>query len=167
MLARDAAASRAIGRKGDCTPSATEFAGFLAERSGDEGGLAALADTSLASRFCTWKGRSGRRYVFSVYSDPGCPAFRDALLLAVVRDRDGRRRAISICDTGPFPELVVSQVERDARELGAGLEFHLHLLARSRAERSAALVDLGARGAPFTDPAERQGGDKLGPGPLK
>ena len=147
MLVSDEEESSVIWRKDDCASSAPEFVGFRSDGSGDGGGLAALADTSLASRFCTWKGRSGRRYVFSVYPAPGCPAFRDALLLAVVRDRDGRRRAISICDTGPFPELAVARVEREADEYGRGVEFHLHLLARSRAERIAALADLGGRTA--------------------
>lgn len=167
MLAKDAAAPGTIGPKSDSSPSATEFARFRPCEVGQGRGLAALADTALASRFCTWKGRSGRRYVFSVYPGPRCPAFRDALLLAAVRDNDGRRRAISICDTGPFPEVAVSRFERHARDFGAGLEFHLHLLARSLAERSAAILDLGARAAPPPDAASRRVGDKLDPKPLK
>ena len=150
MLARDIAAFSAIGRGNDRTPPVTQFASRRVGQGGG-GGLAALADTPLASRFCTWNGRSGQRYVFSVYPAPGCPAFRDALLLAVVRDRDGRRRAVSICDTGPFPESILSRVERDIGESGGGVEFHLHLLARSRAERSATLLDLDVPTAPSAD----------------
>jgi hypothetical protein len=53
--------------------------------------LGALADTPLASRFCSWPGRSGRRYIFSVYLGSECPAFCHAVLLAAARDDAGRR----------------------------------------------------------------------------
>jgi hypothetical protein len=103
---------------------------------------AALAGTPLASRFCYWEGFSGRRYVFSVYEASDCPAFCNAVLLPVVRDGARRRRTASIFDTGAFPESVVARVEREFSAFGPNLEFHLHLLARSPAEREAALVDL-------------------------
>jgi hypothetical protein len=111
---------------------------------GDHGGMAlvALADTPLASRFCSWPGRSGRRYIFSVYLSSECPAFCDAILLAAVRDDTGRRRALSIVETGPFPEPVLLRVQRDSRDYGSRLEFHLHLLAPSAAKRQSALADL-------------------------
>jgi hypothetical protein len=104
--------------------------------------LAALAGTSIASRFCSWIGLSGRRYVFSVYPASDCPAFRDAILLAAVRDMTGQRRAILVRDTGAFPEPVVAKAQRELRAFGLGLELHLHLLAASPAERAAAVADL-------------------------
>ncbi len=102
-------------------------------------GLAALADTPLASRFCAWPGISRRRYVFSVYPSSECPAFCDAVLLTVVRDEIGRRRVVSIVDTGRFPEPVLLRAKRDLRAYAAKLEFHMHLLAASAAGREAAL----------------------------
>jgi hypothetical protein len=107
--------------------------------------LAALADTPLASRFCSWPGLSGRRYIFSVYPSSDCPAFCHAILLAAVRDDTGRRRAFSIVETGPFPEPVLLRVQRDLRDYGSGLEFHLHLLASSAAKRRSTLTDLTGR----------------------
>jgi hypothetical protein len=104
--------------------------------------LAALAGTPLAQRFCSWTGLSGRRYVFSVYPASDCPAFCDAVMLAAVRDDAGRRRVLSVRDTGAFPEPVVARAERDFRAYGASLEFHLHLLASSPAELAAAVADL-------------------------
>jgi hypothetical protein len=104
--------------------------------------LAALADTPLASRFCAWPGISGRRYVFSVYPSTECPAFCDAVLLVVVRDEVGRRRVVSIVETGRFPEPVLLRAARDFRAHAAKLEFHMHLLAASAADRAAALADL-------------------------
>jgi hypothetical protein len=104
--------------------------------------LAALAGTPISSRFCSWIGLSGRRYVFSVYPASKCPAFREAVLMAVIRDMTGQRRAVLVCETGAFPDPVVAKTQCRLRAFGAGLEFHLHLLAGSPAERSATVADL-------------------------
>jgi hypothetical protein len=104
--------------------------------------LAALAGTLFSSRFFSWAGLSGRRYVFSVYPALACPAYCNAVMLAAVRDGAGRRRVVSVRDTGAFPEPVVARAERELRAFGAGLEFHLHLLASSLAEREATVADL-------------------------
>ena len=108
--------------------------------------LKALAGTPIASRFCSWIGQSGRRYVFSVYPASECPAFPDAVLMAVVRDMTGRRCVVSVGDTGAFPEPVVARVQRELRAFGPGLELHLHLLAASPAERAATVADLAVVG---------------------
>jgi hypothetical protein len=104
--------------------------------------LAALAGTPISSRFCSWIGLSGRRYIFSVYPASDCPAFRDAVLLAVVRDMTGQRRAILARETGAFPEPVVAEAQHDLKAFGPALELHLHLLATSPADRAAAVADL-------------------------
>jgi hypothetical protein len=104
--------------------------------------LAALEGMPISSRFCSWVGLSGQRYVFSVYPALECPAFRDAVLLAVVRDMTGQRRVVSVCETGPFPEPVVAKAQRELRAFGPGLEFHLHLLATSPAEQAVTVADL-------------------------
>jgi hypothetical protein len=108
----------------------------------DGGALAALAGMPFASRFCSWAGLSGRRYVFSVYSASTCPGFCHAVLLAAVRDRSGGRRVVCVRDTGAFPEPVVARAQREFRALGPGLEFHLHLLPSSAADRAATIADL-------------------------
>jgi hypothetical protein len=104
--------------------------------------LAALAGTSISSRFCSWIGLSGQRYVFSVYPASECPAFRDAVLLGAVRDMTGERRAVLVRDTGGFPEPVVAKAQRELAAFGLGVELHLHLLPASHAERAATLADL-------------------------
>src|SRR5580693_6028567 len=100
---------------------------YSAER--DALGLVALADTPLASRFCSWAGLSGRRYIFSVYPWSECPAFCHAVLIAAVSDKFGRRRSVSIFDTGVFPEPVLMQAKRDLGSHNGRLEIHMHLLA--------------------------------------
>ncbi len=104
--------------------------------------LAALAGTPFSSRFFSWAGLSGRRYVFSVYRASACPAYCDAVMVAAVREDSGRRRVVSVRDTGEFPEPVVARAEHELRAFGPGLEFHLHLLASSPEEREATLADL-------------------------
>ena len=104
--------------------------------------LKALAGMPISLRFCSWIGQSGRRYVFSVYPASECPAFPDAVLMAVVRDMTGRRCAVSVRDTGAFPEPVVASAQRELRAFGPGVELHLHLLAASSAERAATVADL-------------------------
>ena len=104
--------------------------------------LAALAGMPFASRFCSWIGLSGQRYVFSVYPASTCPAFCDAVLLTAVRDMTGQRRVVSVHETGAFPEPVVAKAQRELRAFGPGVEFHLHLLAASPAERAATVADL-------------------------
>jgi hypothetical protein len=104
--------------------------------------LAALAGMPFSRRFWSWTGLSGRRYVFSVYPASTCPAFCHAVLLAAVRDGAGRLRVVSVCDTGAFPEPVIARAQREYRACGPGLEFHLHLLPSSPADRAVTLSDL-------------------------
>jgi hypothetical protein len=103
--------------------------------------LAALAGEGLERQFRSWRGRSGRRYVCSVYDPATCPPYEHALLMVAAVAPDDARRLLSIVDTGCFPEIVLAGAVEAARA-GAPVEFHLHLLARSRAERAAILSDL-------------------------
>jgi hypothetical protein len=123
---------------------ATGWTAAMSDRQDQKRGssLAALDGMPISSRFCSWVGQSGQRYVFSVYSPFECPAFRDAILLAAVRDMTGQRRIVSVRETGAFPEPVVAEIQREFRVFGPGLEFHLHLLARSPTERAAIVADL-------------------------
>ena len=112
--------------------------------------FAALSQTALASRFAPWAGLSGKTYVFSVYTPSACPAFCDAILMAVARNDRGERRILRAVDTGDFPEPILARVVQEVSSLDEQIEFQVHLLARSPAERRAALADLQAACA---DPA--------------
>jgi hypothetical protein len=128
-------------------PTRLEPRGYLHDAERDGMKLVALAGTPLASRFCSWAGLSGRRYIFSVYPWSECPPFCHAVLLAAVRDEAGRRQALSVFDTGAFPEPALLRARRDLGAYGARLEFHLHLLASSAAERESVLADLAVHSA--------------------
>ena len=123
-------------------PTAPHFAETEAEP------LAALADEPLSPRFCAWRGASGRRYIASVYEARACPAYCDAALIAVAANCHGERRIVALADTGAFPEPVVARLTQTLAPAAERLEFHLHLLAATSAERRAALDDLAAA-APY------------------
>jgi hypothetical protein len=96
---------------------------------------------SLAERrFTAWRGRSGRRYVASVFSvdDAHALGFTDAVLLAV----SSERQIIAARDSGPFGvEAALGRWQRSVMEAGA-CEIHVHLLAEDGLSRRAALLDL-------------------------
>jgi hypothetical protein len=109
--------------------------------------LSVLAGDSLAGRFRHWRGASGRRYIFSVYDQASCPAYDDAILIVATIDARGERRIVFIADTGVLPELALTQASRMTAALESPVEFHVHLLAVSRAERMATINDLGPAGS--------------------
>jgi hypothetical protein len=103
--------------------------------------LAALRATALEHLFQSWRGRSGRRYICSVHRVADEAAF-DC----------GRAVIVAVRRTSSAPEIAfVFQPARDgcafaawaeqARRCGA-TEFHVHLLAETRAARDAVADDL-------------------------
>ena len=91
-------------------------------------------------RFTAWRGRSGRRYVASIFAvgDEHALGFTDAVLLAVSADR----RILAARDSGPFGvEAALTRWQRAIAAAGAA-EIHVHLLAEDGVSRRAALLDL-------------------------
>jgi hypothetical protein len=91
-------------------------------------------------RFTAWRGRSGRRYVASVFtvSDDHALGFTDAVLLAVSPDR----QILAARDSGPFGvEAALTRWRQAVTQAGAR-EIHVHLLAEDGMSRRAALLDL-------------------------
>ena len=96
-----------------------------------------LLDAELARRFCYWRGRSGRRYIHTIYDAASCPPLPGALYLAVAGGADGGKRVLAAGRFPPFFELMPSLPE-------GCTEVHAHLLAASAAEARLALQDLKA-----------------------
>jgi hypothetical protein len=107
--------------------------------------LRALAGEALAARFRFWRGASGRRAIFSIFDRQSCPAYEHVVAMIVRRDPDGERRIMFIGDTGCFPELALARAAKEIPVAGE-IEFHLHMLATSRAERNAMIADLAQAG---------------------
>ncbi|MGE7471367.1 hypothetical protein ACQKLX_18130 [Bosea sp. NPDC003192] len=91
-------------------------------------------------RFTAWRGRSGRRYVASVFAvqDGHALGFSDAVLLAVSPER----KIVAARDSGPFGIDAALTRWRDAAAMAGASEIHVHLLAEDSAGRRAALCDL-------------------------
>jgi len=97
-------------------------------------------------RFTAWRGRSGRRYVASVFAidDSHALGFTDAVLLAISPDR----RVVAARDSGPFGiEAALGRWQRAVAAAGAA-EIHVHLLAEDGLSRRAALLDLMPEASP-------------------
>ncbi len=109
----------------------------------DSGAPDALGD-ELQGRFIYWRGRSGQRYLHTVYAVDALPEFADAVVILARRDRRGRRRALSILTLGATPGSVTrAQLLATAAECGAS-EAHVHLLAGTEDEQRHVLLDLVA-----------------------
>jgi hypothetical protein len=91
-------------------------------------------------RFTAWRGRSGRRYVATVFpvADDHALTFSDAVLLAVSPERS----IVAARDSGPFGVEAALKRWREAVMRAGAREIHVHLLAEDGLGRRAALLDL-------------------------
>ena len=108
----------------------------------DNAPLLTLAGDALGTRYRCWRGASVRRYVFSVYSPQTCPAYGHAVIMVVAVRPDSDRKIVFLADTGCFPEMELAKTSREWWIAGSGIEFHVHLLAATPADRRAVMADL-------------------------
>ena len=101
--------------------------------------LRALAEGALSARFRSWRGASGKRYVFSVYDRRSCPVYGDAVLVVASTLADDGGKIVFVVDTGCFPDMIVANA---AAKFGDATEFHVHLLADSPEARRALIADI-------------------------
>lgn len=101
--------------------------------------LAALSGNPLAGRFHNWRGASGRRYICTIFADRAQTGdFADALILNVRRDADGGRSLLGIAGSdATLAKGVCSQ-----GPAACANEWHVHLMAATRAAREEAMADL-------------------------
>ncbi len=113
--------------------------------------LDCLAGAALGSRFHSWRGASGRRYICSLFPVRagaelgGLPEFDEAIALAVSRDGEGRRRRIAVLDLSWRDGRFAGDLRAAGDAVSAGAsEWHIHLLAGDACARQAAIADLSA-----------------------
>jgi hypothetical protein len=100
-----------------------------------------LRDSDAADRFWYWRGKSGRRYIHSVYSVATCPPLPGAVYVAVKRT-GALRTALSV---DRFPSVLDDRAgaKLRARIAACGAEeVHVHLLAGSEIEAETIRADL-------------------------
>lgn len=102
------------------------------------------AEASFAQAFHYWRGASGRRYLHSVYTLVGCPAFPQANYILVHRHADGTRTPLLFGQTKDDAiSLNLAHLRHQGAKLGAN-EVHIHLLTETVEERAQAEADLTA-----------------------
>jgi hypothetical protein len=99
--------------------------------------LGSLFPVGLARRFHRWKGRSGRRYIVSVYPASSAPDYAEAVVIAVRRTPAGRH-ILGVAAVEPGRERPALPAEAD--------EIHFHLLAEDPGSRRAVAEDLDGEG---------------------
>lgn len=94
------------------------------------------------SRLREWVGFSGRRYLHIVYGLVECPSVPKVNYTLVRRDPQGRETILRVGRAShEAPTLNLAQIRQEGALLGAN-EVHLHVLARSEAERVMVEFDL-------------------------
>jgi hypothetical protein len=100
------------------------------------------AEAPFNHAFHYWRGRSGQRYLHTVYSLIGCPALPQANYILVRRDDDGTREALAFGQTKDDAMSVnLAHLRHEGAKLGAN-EVHIHLLADTASERNQVETDL-------------------------
>lgn len=111
--------------------------------------LGCLSGGALASRFHSWRGRSGERYVFTVYPvdrediSAGLPDLDSAVVIGVAFDGRRERVRVAIFEAGWGDGRLTRGDSAIEAALAAGArEWHVHLLATSAEARRAVIRDL-------------------------
>jgi hypothetical protein len=112
--------------------------------------LASLAGGDLAERFHSWRGRSGRRYICSVFrvehhsENAGLPDFEAAIVLAVKTDVAGNRQVVGFCQCEHGFGPVARRTFASAAIAAGAQQWHVHLLTADPQKRRAAIEDIEA-----------------------
>lgn len=100
-----------------------------------------------------WVGASGRQYQHLVYGLIECPLAPKANYVLARRDNDGRVLVLKVGRAShDAPTLNRAQLRHEAALLGAN-EVHLHVQARTEAERILIEFDLAAAASVSCEPA--------------
>jgi hypothetical protein len=112
--------------------------------------LASLVGGELSERFHAWRGRSGRRYICSVFpvdrrdSEAGLPDFAEAIVIAVKTDAFGQRRVVGFCQCEHGAGPVARHAFVSAAIAAGAQQWHIHLLTADPQKRRAAIEDIEA-----------------------
>jgi hypothetical protein len=111
--------------------------------------LASLAGGDLEGRFHAWHGRSGRRYICSVFpvdlqaADAGLPEFAEAIVIAV-GEYGGARRVVAFLQCADGASAGARQAFVAAALKAGARQWHVHLLLAAPRKRRAAIADIEA-----------------------
>lgn len=115
-----------------------------------------IRETGLQDHFRYWRGRSGKRYLFSIVDMQALEDYTSAVVLLVARRGDQETiLASGMIDRQGYPDLDLAReiarftqalLRRQPHRPGAAylpsLEAHIHLLSDTGTDRAATLCDL-------------------------
>lgn len=104
--------------------------------------VSALGDLPVGGAFRYWRGKSGRRYLHTVYSLAEWPGYASANVMFVRRMADDRQ-VLWVGQTFAADGNETLALLKRMRRMGAN-EVHIHLLAGSNRARDAVEKDLRA-----------------------
>jgi hypothetical protein len=98
-----------------------------------------------AARICYWRGASGEKHLFTMYSLIDCPPLPQSAYILVTRDEDGHRTAAHVgVASEDAPTLNLAAIRQRGAQLGVN-EVHVHFLAASDEARMLVACDLRAQ----------------------
>ena len=106
-----------------------------------------------SDRFWYWQGKSGTRYIHSIYSPENCPPLPGAIYITVQKLSSGRRVAVDVgrfCEDWDYVEGVIEDHRVGFSSIN---EIHVHLLAKSDDNAEQVVKDLLAGIGPRPVPA--------------
>jgi hypothetical protein len=96
-------------------------------------------EAEFGDRFCFWTGKSGKRYIHSVYAVEDCPPLPGAVYIEVVRGEGGTRHPVRAGRFPPFWDMPPATSSGWQNRL---CEVHVHLLATGETDCETVLSDL-------------------------
>jgi hypothetical protein len=123
-----------------------EIVGRIGPEAGSRRLQEALAKATPA-RLQEWAGASGRQYLHLVYGLIDCPAVPSVNYVLARRRPDGGHAALKVGRAShDAPTLNLAQIRHEGAVLGAD-EVHIHVLAKTEAERILVEFDIAAEHA--------------------
>jgi len=95
-------------------------------------------------RFWYWRGKSGTRYIHSIYSPDACPPLPGAIYVTVQKLANGRRAALEVgrfCDDWDYVQGLIDDHNVGFSKID---EIHVHLLANSSDDADEVVKDITA-----------------------
>lgn len=95
-----------------------------------------------SDRFWYWRGKSGARYIHSIYSPDACPPLPGAIYVTVQKLANGKRAAVDVgrfCENWDYVQGLIADHRVGFSRID---EIHVHLLAKSNDNADEVVADL-------------------------
>jgi len=111
-------------------------------------------------RFWYWRGKSGTRYIHSIYAPDNCPPLPGAIFIMVQKLANGKRAALEVGRFCQDWDYVAGVIDDHRVGFSKVDEIHVHLLAQSNDNADEVVRDLVAGIGPRPVPVRPTLADK-------